>query len=128
MICPNCNSHPKGNICVCGRILYEAKVKPVKTLQRSKTPIKKVSKRRGPINREYNALVKYFLSLPENERCPIFPELRTDQCHHVRGRGKYLLDTTTWLAVSDKGHKWIHANVKESHEKGWLELKLMRYD
>lgn len=42
MICPNCNSHPKGNTCLCGKILYEAKVKPAKTLQRSKTPIKKV--------------------------------------------------------------------------------------
>ncbi len=30
---------------------------------------------------------------------------RSSEIHHRRGRGKYLLDTSTWMAVSNEGHR-----------------------
>ncbi len=42
------------------------------------------------------------------------------EVHHKKGRGKYLLDTSTWMAVSADGHRYIHKNVKESYSKGYL--------
>lgn len=46
---------------------------------------------------------------------------RSNEIHHVKGRGKYLLDITTWLAVRSDTHQWIHANPKESYEKGFMQ-------
>jgi hypothetical protein len=45
---------------------------------------------------------------------------RSVDVHHMRCRGKYLLDTSTWMAVSRAGHEKIHSNVKESYEKGYM--------
>lgn len=42
------------------------------------------------------------------------------EIHHKKGRGKYLLDTSTWMAVSSSGHLAIHANPKESYAKGYM--------
>lgn len=42
------------------------------------------------------------------------------EIHHKKGRGKYLLDTSTWMAVSDAGHRLIHANPKISYQKGYM--------
>ena len=40
--------------------------------------------------------------------------------HHRRGRGKYLLDVSTWMAVSREGHDAIHRDPKTSYEKGYM--------
>ena len=40
--------------------------------------------------------------------------------HHMKRRGKYFLDTSSWMAVSRQAHDWIHSNPKEATEKGWL--------
>jgi hypothetical protein len=41
--------------------------------------------------------------------------------HHVKGRtGTNYLDMHTWMAVSRKGHMWIHNHPKKSREMGWL--------
>jgi hypothetical protein len=50
MTCPNCGSHPKGNICICGTKLFAVKVKEVKGLKRS--PVNKVSEKQAKINYE----------------------------------------------------------------------------
>ena len=42
------------------------------------------------------------------------------EVHHTKGRGKYLLDTTTWVAVSAEGHRAIHADPKKSYAKGYM--------
>lgn len=42
------------------------------------------------------------------------------EVHHKKGRGKYLLDVSTWLAVCRSAHNYIHDNPKEAEEKGWL--------
>jgi hypothetical protein len=40
--------------------------------------------------------------------------------HHMKRRGKYFLDTSSWLAVSRQAHDWIHSNPKEATAMGWL--------
>ncbi len=42
------------------------------------------------------------------------------QVHHKKGRGKFLLDVSTWMAVSDHGHKVIHHDTKTSYERGYM--------
>lgn len=49
-----------------------------------------------------------------------YKPLFSSDIHHVCGRGKYLLDTSTWMAVSRKAHDYIHANPKESYERGYM--------
>jgi len=48
-------------------------------------------------------------------RIPLATEI-----HHAKGRGKYLLDTSTWMSVSSEGHRAIHADPKTSYEKGYM--------
>ncbi len=43
--------------------------------------------------------------------------------HHCKGRGQYLLDTSTWLAVSRKNHEWIHNNPTEAEFYGLLKRR-----
>lgn len=47
--------------------------------------------------------------------------IKTTELHHKAGRvGRLLLDSEYWLAVSRKGHEFIHQNPKFSYSKGWL--------
>ena len=48
---------------------------------------------------------------------------QTKDVHHVKGRGKYLLDESTWLAVCRNCHDTIHQYPKESKEIGLLISK-----
>lgn len=112
--------------------------------KKAKKPIRKVSKKRGPLNAQYMRLRADFLkthpycqwflteignrqenvradgmAIDNNENrfvmCPLSTEI-----HHRKGRGKYLLDTLTWMAVSNEGHKAIHADPKTSYAKGYM--------
>lgn len=107
--------------------------------------IKPVSAKRAKLNKIYSALRKKFLEdnpLCEHWICELYhstpEEIRpissifqdnpagvkhipkSTDVHHRKGRGKYLLDVSTWMAVSREGHQWIHANPKESYEKGYM--------
>jgi hypothetical protein len=46
---------------------------------------------------------------------------RSAEVHHKKGRsGPHYLDETTWMAVSTKAHRYIHAHGQESREKGYI--------
>lgn len=47
----------------------------------------------------------------------------TADVHHMKGRGKYLLDESTWLPVCRNCHDTIHQYPKESKELGLLISK-----
>lgn len=108
-------------------------------------PIRRVSLKRGKVNRQYMKLREEYLS--EHPYCQwwlskhgITEEVakkcngnvvsmtegyaayvpRATEIHHMKGRGRYLLDTVTWLAVSQSGHRYIHDHPKESYERGWM--------
>lgn len=42
------------------------------------------------------------------------------EVHHKKGRGRFYLDTSTWMAVSAEGHRQIHADPKRSYERGYM--------
>lgn len=51
--------------------------------------------------------------------------LPVEDVHHTRGRGyggrgPLLRDQRFWLAVSRKGHDWIHNNTAAAIQHGWL--------
>jgi len=112
--------------------------------KKSRKPIKKVAKKRVAVNKEYMKLREQFLKdhpfcqwsilemgyswgfayesdFSEWIRCDFNPYPRSTEIHHVRGRGKYMLDTSTWMAVSEIAHKNIHNNPKHSYEKGYMK-------
>lgn len=83
-------------------------------------PIKKVSEKTKKLNATYNKLRKEFI---KGKTCPVTNEKATE-IHHMKGREyERLNDVKEWLAVSRKGHKWIHENPKQAREKGWLKSK-----
>jgi hypothetical protein len=86
---------------------------------RPKKPIKKVStKHKSKLNIYYKQREAFmrrqiFCTIPN---C-INPA--TD-VHHVKGRGPFLLDESTWRAVCRGCHISIHANVARSIELGYI--------
>ena len=112
--------------------------------KKERKPIKKVAKKRVAVNKEYMKLREQFLKdhpfcqwsilemghswgfayeldFSEWLRCGKAPHPRSTEIHHRFGRGKYMLDTSTWMAVSAHGHKMIHAYPKISYERGYME-------
>lgn len=67
---------------------------------------------------EYHRLRDAFLA--EHPRCAVFPERKATEIHHTRGRGRFLLDTSTWLAVSRAGHEKIEVERAWARERGFL--------
>ena len=90
----------------------------LKWLQRNK-PIPKMSKKRKRENAIYLDLRLIFLH--KHPWCAVFPDKRSKDIHHIRGRaGTLFLDTRYWLAVSREGHHYIDNHPEESRSKGWL--------
>jgi hypothetical protein len=65
----------------------------------------------------YVALMLRFLR--EHPRCELCPRKSKD-VHHKMGRGKWLLVTSTWMAVCRKCHDKIEANKKWAREMGYI--------
>jgi len=61
-------------------------------------------------------------------RCAVYPEKRATEVHHKRGRGKFLNDVSTWLAVSREGHERIEANPLWARDNGFSESRLAKKD
>lgn len=118
--------------------------------KKGKKAIPKVAKKRRAKNAEYSKLRAEFLAkhrwcqwwLAENSfteadvSCRDFggcfaskagacdevgPIPWSEEVHHIKGRGKYFLDVSTWLAVSSEGHRAIHADPKRSYERGYMQ-------
>jgi hypothetical protein len=89
---------------------------------KDKPRYKKIRRRRPEREKEerkYSVKAKVFLML--NPRCGVFPELRSNQVHHKKGRsGKMLLEEKYFMAVSQAGHDWIRDNAAEALEKGYV--------
>lgn len=84
--------------------------------------IRKTSKKMAALKREYMKLrAEYLLFHPYCEYFSCFKEIRpSTEIHHKKGRGKYLLDTSTWMAVCRTAHDEIHFNPEESYKRGWM--------
>ena len=107
---------------------YEAQNQKPKTKasKKERKPIKQQSYKRKQESYLYTKKRKTFLLQPENKYCPVAKEVFNEsrlacEVHHKAGRiGKLLNYVPYWLAVSRKGHLWIHANPEEAYEKGFL--------
>jgi hypothetical protein len=75
---------------------------------------------------EYRKKKAIFMKKEENKYCPVMKFLtQTDvpatEIHHMNSReGLRLNDEIFWLAVSRKGHQWIHNFPREARAIGWL--------
>lgn len=69
-------------------------------------------------HKEYIKAKQAFLA---GKKCAVYPTLKAVEVHHTSGRiGQLLNDQSKWLAVSTQGHRWIHMNIKEAREFGWI--------
>ncbi len=85
----------------------------VKPMPRLKTRSKPMT----ALMRLYVSRVRLFLR--HNQCCVVFPNLKSEQCHHVFGRrGRLLLWEPGWKSVSAAGHAWIGANPAEARRLG----------
>ncbi len=59
-------------------------------------------------------LVRHYL-------CRLYPRIRSSDVHHQRGRaGTLLIDQRFWMAVSRRGHNWIHNHPQQARYCGYL--------
>lgn len=86
----------------------------------------KVSPKREELNKEYFKLVEQFKK--DNPECKAnvneYCTKTTDDPHHKKGRGKFLLDVSSWLPVCRSCHQFLEQHPKEAKEKGWSESRL----
>lgn len=104
------------------KLINKAKIKQ----QEPKPAINKVSDKQKVKDAEYNARVKVWKA--DNPKCKAncnqYCTKETDDCQHLRGRGKYLMDESTWMPVCRSCHTYIGDHSKEAYEKGWALSRL----
>lgn len=88
----------------------------------------KISKKRAELNEEYFKLVEQFKKdNPEcKAKCNEYCTKTTEDPHHSRGRGVFLLDTSTWIPVCRSCHSYIESHPQEAKERGWSESRLAK--
>jgi hypothetical protein len=90
---------------------------------RSDNPVSRIqnkSSKRKIQEAIYIDIRKVFLN--KNPECAIDKKHNAVEVHHTNGReGDRLNNVNFFLPVCRKCHVWIHANPKESREKGWLQ-------
>jgi hypothetical protein len=75
-------------------------------------------------NSDYSKLRKIHLDkLPMCQAKVFNCTLRSTDIHHMKGRGKYHLDTSTWLSVCRNCHDWIEKNPEEAKELGYSQSR-----
>ncbi len=89
-----------------------------KPLRRSVNRIKPRTFKRASEEAKYRKRVRAWLV---GKICAVYPLEWATQCHHIFGRvGKLLLWEHGWMAVSERGHNWIHSNPAKAREMGFL--------
>jgi hypothetical protein len=79
--------------------------------------IKSISQENERVQRAYSNLRKVYLS--ERPFCEICNSPASD-IHHRKGRGRYTLDITTFLAACRPCHERIHKHGKWAREMGYI--------
>jgi hypothetical protein len=92
--------------------------------------IKPVSDKRKPLDQLYSKLRKQFLDQPENSTCRAKLHVCTHHTgqdltiHHTRGRGKYYLDSTTWIPLCLSCHRWVEEHPADAKEMFLTESRV----
>lgn len=106
-------------------LLADRKVKASQIKRRaSKQPIRKQSKAMAKRLRVYykerqKFLCQYTVCAVDTSGCTGCSQ----DVHHQKGRGKYLLDKSTWIPVCRVCHRYIHDRPTWSYAEGWLEKR-----
>ncbi len=83
--------------------------------------INKVSDKQSKLLDAYSKLRKIFFSKEENKYCKAqLPgcQLHASDVHHMKKRGVYLLDITTWLSTCRVCHSYIESHPEEAKALG----------
>ena len=92
--------------------------------------IKPVSDKRKPLDQLSSKLRKQFLDQPENSTCRAKLHVCTHHTgqdltiHHTRGRGKYYLDSTTWIPLCLSCHRWVEEHPADAKEMFLTESRV----
>lgn len=88
--------------------------------------VNKVSDKQRKLNEQYTRISDKFKK--ENPICGVrvneFCSGKTESVHHKRGRGKYLLDVSTFIGCCISCHTYIENHPEEAKQKGWSESRL----
>lgn len=86
---------------------------------KQRTPIRKVSKALAKKLRIYHARRKMYLEAHPN--CEVFTcAAYSVDLHHKHGRGKYLLDESTWMGICRDHHEMVKADPIWARKYGYL--------
>jgi len=98
-----------------------------------RTPLSPVSK--DPKKKAERALYKKLRTelFDKHPKCQFETEgvrctNKTQDLHHIRGRGKYITDSQWFMAICRRHHDWIHANPAEAKELGYLISGIKNYN
>jgi hypothetical protein len=101
---------------------------------RTRTALKPMSAKQRGLTAQYSQLRKEFLLLPGNSCCHAQLPLAPGGCkgcdssylevHHKRGRGKYLLDTSTWVPLCHFCHAYLETHPEEAKLLGFSASRL----
>ena len=86
--------------------------------------LNKASKKMVKTNSEYSKLRKTYLEKYPMCHAKVYNcFLKSTDIHHMKGRGKYHLDTSTWLSVCRSCHDWIEKHPDEAKELGYSDTR-----
>jgi hypothetical protein len=92
---------------------------------KKQTTIRPKSKKREQLDKVYSQLRRVFLL--KHPKCQAaLPGCQHDACdiHHKKGRGKWYLVISTWMAVCRKCHMWIETHPIEATDLGFRDSKI----
>lgn len=87
--------------------------------------IQPYSKKRLEINKQYDPAARAFRK--KNQKCAInSPNCtgKTEGVHHKRGRGKYLMDQSTWLPACNPCNHYVEHHHQWAVDNGFKESRL----
>ena len=88
-------------------------------------PINKISDKQAKLNAAYTVLRKQFLKdNPYCKACLPGCTFIATEVHHKKGRGEFMLDTSTWLPSCHNDHVWIELDPVEAKILGLSEDRL----
>ena len=97
------------------------------TIKKAFKPIRKKSTKQAKLDQAYSVLRTTFFRDPNNERC----QAQLTNCsfhatdvHHKKGRGEFLLNVKSWLAVCRSCHDYIEKHPIEAKSFGFSESRL----
>ena len=115
----NCDNPKEGTSNFCASCNREARKAARLALMEPKKrkPIKKVSKNQKQLLDIMHKLKAVWIV---GKKCGVRGcQLPAVDPHHMKGRGKYLLDTSTWLPVCREHHTYIELNPNWAKANGY---------